>query len=133
MAVLGLLFIRPFWFGVLWAVFGSLVAAAVFLVRAETIVTDSYLHLRLFPLPARRVPLERVVRVEETYGDFAASVFGGWSGSRGGLVGAIVESAEGPRQVGNRAVRVLLDDGSFVQFGTWQPKRAVAAIESQLG
>ena len=132
LALLGLLFIRPAWLGTTWAVGGLVMAAVPLIVRAETTVTNTDLRLRLFPLPERNVPLHRVTRVEETYGDFAASVFGGWRGSRGGLIGALVESAEGPRQVGNRALRVHLDDGSFVQFGTWQPSRAKEMIEANI-
>ena len=115
------------------SVLGVLVFAAVWLGGGETTVTRAAVSRRLRPLPrARRIPIADVRSVDWTIGDFQTSMFGGWEGSRGGLMGAVAESVEGPRQVGNRAVRLQLQSGKVVQFATWKPKTAIAAIRSAL-
>lgn len=78
----------------------------------------------------RCIPIADVTSAEITIADFQTSMFGGWEGSRGGLHGAIVESVEGPKQVGNRAVRLQLRGGEVVQFATWKPNAVIDAIRS---
>jgi len=119
-----------------WSVIGVAVgfglATVTWFAGTETTITTDELRLALRPLPrARRFPLADVARAEIVLADANTSYFGGWKGSRGGLGGAVVESIEGPRQIGNRSIRVELVDGRTVQFATWRPREALAAIDGR--
>ena len=121
--------------GVVWGlaalVLGPVVFVATWFGGGETVVTTSGILRRVRPLPrTRRIAIEDVASVEVVIADSQTSMFGGWEGSRGGLNGALVESVEGPQQVGNRAVRLQLRSGEVIQFATWKPAAAISAIRA---
>lgn len=108
-----------------------LLAIGTWFAGTETTITSEEIRLVMRPYPrARRIPLADVVEAEIVFADANTTFFGGWEGSRGGLGGALAESVEGPRSVGNRSIRLHLSDGRMVQFATWRPHQALAAIRA---
>lgn len=113
-----------------FALAGVALAAGTWFAGTETTITPVEIVLASRPLPwPRRIALTEVVAAEIVIADANTFYFGGWEGSRGGLYGAVTESIEGPRQVGNRSIRLELSSGKRVQFATWQPRAALAAIQ----
>jgi uncharacterized protein (DUF58 family) len=108
---------------------GLVIAIVTWFAGTETTVSDETVELAIRPWPMkRRIPLRDVVDAEIVIADANTTYFGGWEGSRGGLGGALVESVEGSRQVGNRSIRLHLAGHRTVQFATWRPQQALTAI-----
>jgi len=108
---------------------GAVAVTFAMTVHVETIVDDGTFSTTWRPWRAHRpIAISDVVDHDVTVLDQQVALFGGWAGSRGGLYGAVVESMEGPRQVGNRAVVLTLADGRTVTVRTWQPRRLLRAL-----
>lgn len=121
--------------GVRWWLLGSVLGAGMFGATwfggGETVVTTAAVLRRIRPWPrTQRIEIHDVVSADTVIADYQVNMFGGWEGSRGGLHGALVESLEGPRHVGNRAVRLELRSGAVVQFATWKPIAVLEALRS---
>ena len=109
------------------AAFGVAMAAASRLLRVETIVDESTLVIRIPPFRTRTIPFGEIRSTEIVVADNLVPIFGGWN-ARDSLAGPLVQEVEGDRSVGNKAVRIHLDGGTFVQVGSWKPTQLVEAL-----
>lgn len=122
--------VEPLLVQALLAGVGVAVIATSRLACVETTVNESSVTIRIPPIRTRRIPLVEIREAEIVVADNLVPMFGGWN-SRAGLTGAMVRDLEGDRSVGNRAVRLHLVDGGFVQVGSWKPAQLVASLGKQ--